>query len=106
MSGATSRPRTGHLAPFLADLIARSPHKLYAVADDAGVTRTRLSSACYSPQSISLDSVLRIVRAAGGKPEDEQRARLLHALDRGVLTLPDGCDERRLAAAVAVLEAL
>lgn len=99
-----SKPRHGHLAPFLADLIARSGLKQVWLAIESGVTPTRLSMACRGPEPIGLDKLLRLVRAAGGTADDERRARVLHALDRGALPIPEGCDETTVAKALAVLE--
>jgi transcriptional regulator with XRE-family HTH domain len=97
--------RHGHLAPFLAVLVARSGLTGAAVADEAGLSPSRLSARLYRPEPLTLDKLLAVARVCGATPEEVARVRALDALDRGALPLPEGVDEVRVAAALAVLEA-
>jgi hypothetical protein len=104
MSIAQQKPRHGHLAPFLAALVARSGLPLKVIAAETDVSMTRLSARLYRPDPLAPDRVAAIVRACGGTDDDVRRARVLDALDRGVVFVPAKADEATVARAMAVLD--
>lgn len=104
MNRSTPKPRHGHLAPFLWSIVERSglPHKV--IAADVGISETRLSSRLYRPEPMVLGKVLAVAARCGATSAELERVRILDALDRGVLPIPDVCDEQRIAKALTVLE--
>lgn len=100
----TSKPRHGHLAPFLSSLVVRSGLSHKVIAADVGISETRLSSRLYRPEPMTLGKVLAVATRCGATSWELDRVRVLDALDRGALPIPEGCDEATVAKALAVLE--
>lgn len=99
-----SKPRHGHIAPFLSSLVVRSGLSGKEIAIDVDVSESRLSSRLYRPEPMTLGKILAVAARCGATSWELDRVRVLDALDRGALPIPEGCDEATVAKALAVLE--
>lgn len=98
------KPRFGHLPPFLAALRKRANLSQVAVAQAIGCSYQPVYQAETLPRGASREIVEGFALACGATPDELARVRVLDALDRGHLPLPDGCTEDRVRAAMAALE--
>lgn len=96
--------RHGHLAPFLATLQARAGLTLAALGEACGLSLVTVHRRLHTPGCLGEERTIDLARACGATPEELHRVRVLDALDRRALPLPDGVDEGRVAAALAALE--
>jgi UDP-N-acetylenolpyruvoylglucosamine reductase len=100
------KPAFGHLAPLLRRLRSRSGLTVRALAARAGLPAfSSLGQRLKAPGHLGTAAILDVARACGATPEELHRVRVLDALDRGALPLPEGVGEERVAAALAALEA-
>lgn len=100
-----NRPSFGHLAPFLQALKARSGLTVRALAAAAGLDgHAALGQRLRAPGHLGLAGIEGVARSAGATPTELARVRVLDALDRGSLPIPEETSEERVERAMAVLE--
>jgi hypothetical protein len=76
-----------------------------ALAAKAGLgTHAPLGMRLRAPGHLGTAALLDVARAAGASPIELARVRVLDALDRGSLPIPDGASEAQVAKAMAALE--
>jgi transcriptional regulator with XRE-family HTH domain len=93
------------LAPMLAFLLTRRGVSRRRIAAAVGISHVAIGERLAGRPSLSLQRTLDVARACGATPEELHRVRVLDALDRGALPLPNGVNADVVAAAMAVLEA-
>jgi len=103
-NASKTRVRVGHLPPFMASLRARAGLSQASLGSLVGLSYQPVYKAETSPSGVSLAALLSMGKACDATPDELQRIRILDALDRGYLPIPDGCAEERAARAMHILE--
>ncbi len=97
--------RSGHLAPFLEALRTRANLTTSALAAACNVSVGAMSSRLHAPGGLSLQKVTRAAIACGATSEELTRVCVLDAMDRGALSLPDGCSYEQVSQALTIVAA-
>ena len=92
------------IGPFLKTIVQRANVSLREASRRAGVSHVALYQQIRGRSSLSEETIVAILSGVHATTEECRRARVLLALDRGLIHLPSDCTEDRVVAALNVLE--
>lgn len=93
----------GHAAPLLQQI--RSDITYEELANALGVATVSVHRRMHSPTlGLGPEKTIELAERLGATPAELKRVRVLDALDRGTLPIPDGATEQQVTKAIAALE--